>query len=409
MTTDVRSKLRRAMIAAVATEPDVDREFDQIADGLIDIPALPPDEWFDDLGDMEPYDVIVEPNGHIHGFPAASWNDCHLSYPDECVTPPRSMTDYTLFKVGQVTTASGRVVRTGPITLRGGHAPHSFSRQAAQKFYDDTDSAIADVNIGDGRYGIWINGAIRPDTTVAEVRRAMSSGFSGDWREWQNNLELIAFSAVNTPGFRRKAALYNRPLQASVADTSGWGTLCAAIDMPRGVTHAGVVIRALDTGRVLMTQRTMFHGDDEATKGKWEFPGGGLDEGEDPEVGAIRELNEETGLVLPDGWQRVGEFPNGNYVSILFDVPNEAWTANARLLPSETAGIGWFEPDVVKTICRPECVDLDIDAMWSQMEEQATEDLDAVLASAAHRVAASIGRSHLQLAEQIRARVHGGS
>lgn len=219
---DVRSRLRRAMIAAAA-EPS------------FDIPVVPPDEWFASLHDVEPYDVMVEPNGHIHGFPAASWTDCHLSYPDQCVTPPRSNTNYTLFKVGQVVTASGAVIRTGPITLRGGHAPSGVSRQQAQKYYDDTDSAIADVNIGDGAYGIWINGAIRPGVSPAEVRAAMSSGFSGDWREWQGNLELIAFSAVNTPGFRRKAALYEvqMPMAAS-ADIPNFGPGGMTIDMPRG-------------------------------------------------------------------------------------------------------------------------------------------------------------------------------
>lgn len=398
------------MIAAVAApdKADVDAEFDQIANSLIEIPVTPPDEWFASLHDAEPYDVVVEPNGHIHGFPAASWNDCHLSYPNECITPPRSMTDYTLFKVGQIVTASGAVVRTGPITLRGGHAPAGVSRQAAQKFYDDTDSAIADVAIGDGKYGIWINGSIRPDTTVAEVRRAMASGFSGDWREWQGNLELIAFSAVNTPGFRRKAALYNRPLPiAASADTAGWGSLCAAIDMPRAVTHAGVVIRALDTGRVLMTQRSWFHGDDEATKGKWEFPGGGLEPGEDAEIGALRELNEETGLVLPDNWAKVGDYPNGNHVSVLFDVPNEGWSQSAQMLTNEVIGIGWFEPSTISSICRPECADFDVDAVWAEMTET-TADADAVMASAVDRVAASIGRSRLQLAASIRDRVHGG-
>jgi len=411
------------MIAALAVDQDVDQDavdqdaFEGIVNNMIEIPAFPPDEWFASLHDAEPYDVVVEPNGHIHGFPAASWNDCHLSYPDECVTPPRSMTDYKLFKVGQITTASGAVIRTGPITLRGGHASAGVSRERAQKFYDDTDSAVADVAIGDGRHGIWINGAIRPDTTAAEVRRAMASGFSGDWREWLSNLELVAFSAVNTPGFRRKAALYEQPTPISASastpgGTSGWGTLCAAIDMPRSVSYAGVVVRALDTGRVLMTQRSWFHGDDEATKGKWEFPGGGLDEGEDAEIGALRELNEETGLVLPEHWRKVGEWPHGAHMSILFDVPNEGWVANAVFDPTETIGIGWFEPDVVPKIGRPECADFDVEAVWHEMteapvKEEYTEDMGAVLASAADRIASSIGRSRLQLAASIRERIYG--
>lgn len=248
-----RAKLRRALIADIGTGPfgstpfgtgpSAKRgkskgtgrltEFDEIVDNLIEIPAIPPDGWFASLHDVEPYDVVVEPNGHIHGFPAASWNDCHLSYPEQCVTPPRSMTDYALFKVGQLTTASGAIIRTGPITLRGGHASSGASRAAAQKFYDDTDSAIADVNIGDGQHGIWINGAIRPGTTPAEVRAAMSSGFSGDWREWQGFLELIAFSAVNTPGFRRKAALYEVPMSMAASAGSGFGRGGMTLDMPR--------------------------------------------------------------------------------------------------------------------------------------------------------------------------------
>jgi 8-oxo-dGTP pyrophosphatase MutT (NUDIX family) len=422
-----RAKLRRVLLANFDSGPfgqtpfggprphgpgrgaGSETEFDQIVNELIEIPAIPPTEWFASLHDSEPYDVVVEMNGHIHGFPAASWNDCHLSYPDQCVTPPRSATDYTLFKVGQLVTASGAVVRTGPITLKGGHAPHGVSRQQAQKFYDDTDSAIADVAIGDGTHGIWINGAIRPDVSVADVRRAMSSGFSGDWREWQGNLELIAFSAVNTPGFRRKAALYEVPVSmAASADTSGWGTLCASIDMPVGVDSSGVVIRALDTGRLLLTQRSLFHGDDDAVKGKWEFPGGKLEEGEDAEIGALREFNEETGLVLPDGWSKVGEYPTGNYVSILFDVPNEGWATAAVLDPTETAGIGWFEPGEIAAIVRPECADFDADAVWAEMAELEgpTEDFDAVMASAVERVARSIGRSRNQIAEQLRSRVH---
>lgn len=221
----------------------------------INIPAIPPDEWFAPLHDVEPYDVVVTADGHIHGFPAASWNDCHLSYPDQCVTPPRSMTDYTLFKVGQVVTASGAVVRTGPITLRGGHAPHGVTRQAAQAYYDDTDSAIADVAIGDGQHGIWINGAIRPDVKPEEVRRAMSSGFSGDWREWQGNLELIAFSAVNTPGFRRKAALYEVPVPMAASGEpvdTGFGTGGMTMDIPAGgieqqtEDHDAVLLSAVD-------------------------------------------------------------------------------------------------------------------------------------------------------------------
>jgi hypothetical protein len=67
----------------------------------------------------------------------------------------------------------------------------------------------------------------------------MSSGFSGDWREWQGNLELIAFSAVNTPGFRRKAALTEEPMPiAASGSDSHFGPGRMVIDMPNSEEEA---------------------------------------------------------------------------------------------------------------------------------------------------------------------------
>lgn len=191
---------------------------------MTDTLTTPPSEWFQIDPDTEPYDVVIEDDGRIHGFPAATWDSCHLSFPDDCVTPPRSMTDYAYFKVGAVRTASGERIKTGPLTLRGGHADRSLSAAQAMAFYDDTNSAFADVAIGEGTHGIWIAGALRPDSTPETIRAAMGSGFSGDWRWIGNGYELIALSAVNTPGFRRRVDLYERDgLAASMI-----------VDMPRG-------------------------------------------------------------------------------------------------------------------------------------------------------------------------------
>ncbi len=45
---------------------------------------------------------------------------------------------------------------------------------------------------------------------------------------------------------------------------------------------------------------------------KWSLPGGGLHKGENPAIGACRELFEETGLVLaPDKLKQIGQFRGG--------------------------------------------------------------------------------------------------
>lgn len=187
-------------------------------------PVAPPDEWFAlPGGHTDAYDVVIEDDGRVHGYPAATWDACHLSFPDECVTPPRSQTDYAYFKVGNILTASGERVRTGPLTLKGGHAAGNLTAAKAMAFYDDTQSAFADVTVGEDEHGIWVAGSLRPDSTPEAIRAAMASGFSGDWRMIGNNYELIALSAVNTPGFRRRIDL-----------TENFGMVASMIlDMPR--------------------------------------------------------------------------------------------------------------------------------------------------------------------------------
>lgn len=76
-----------------------------------------------------------------------------------------------------------------------------------------------------------------------------------------------------------------------------------------GVSVAGVLVMASDTGRVLLLQRS-FADEEDPARGKWEAPGGHIEDGETPWQGAMREWCEETGH----------EFPNGSLV--------EHWTSN---------------------------------------------------------------------------------
>jgi 8-oxo-dGTP pyrophosphatase MutT (NUDIX family) len=63
---------------------------------------------------------------------------------------------------------------------------------------------------------------------------------------------------------------------------------------------AGLVVKALDTGRVLLLQRSLTDENDPAA-GRWECPGGGIEPGEGPLEAALREWEEEIGQPLPAG------------------------------------------------------------------------------------------------------------
>src|SRR5690606_24021852 len=103
------------------------------------------------------------------------------------------------------------------------------------------------------------------------------------------------------------------------------GPVSEFADGYEGVTHAGLAVVALETGQVLLAQRTFDESDDPAVQESWEFPGGGLDEGEDPQAGAIREFTEEVGPLpegeIVDGW-RAG--PEENYQGFVYVVSTEA-------------------------------------------------------------------------------------
>ncbi|MFJ4988748.1 NUDIX domain-containing protein [Streptomyces sp. NPDC088732] len=90
-----------------------------------------------------------------------------------------------------------------------------------------------------------------------------------------------------------------------------------------GIKVAGLVVKAADTGRVLMIQRALV--DDDPAAGTWEWPGGHLEDGEDALAAALREWHEETGSTLPGTATVVGSWtaPNGIYRGYITIVPTE--------------------------------------------------------------------------------------
>jgi SPP1 gp7 family putative phage head morphogenesis protein len=87
---------------------------------------------------------------------------------------------------------------------------------------------------------------------------------------------------------------------------------------------AGLAVKADDTGRVLLLQRSTADPDDPAA-GMWEFPGGQIEDGEQPVAAAKREWEEETGAELLPG-EVVASWvsPNGIYQGFVYVIAHEA-------------------------------------------------------------------------------------
>lgn len=168
-------------------------------------PVAPPDEWYTDPGFSGPTPMQVDDDGRVKGH-IATWDVTHIGMAGS-VHAPKSKSGYAYFQTGSLKTATGKLVNVGQLTLSGGHAPIHASAKDAVKHYDDTDSAVADVTVGEDAYGIWAAGSLRPDITPAQVRAFRASPLSGDWRPIGGNLELVAACAVNVPGFPIAQAL----------------------------------------------------------------------------------------------------------------------------------------------------------------------------------------------------------
>jgi 8-oxo-dGTP pyrophosphatase MutT (NUDIX family) len=124
-----------------------------------------------------------------------------------------------------------------------------------------------------------------------------------------------------------------------------------------GPTVSGVALKAADTGRVLMIQRSMKDESDPA-KGTWEFPGGHHEEGDQTSLHAgIREWQEETGQPFPDGGHVTHVHRTGPYNLHTVVIPEESQVKfhEGRSLdnPDDPDGddhenAAWWEPDHAK-------------------------------------------------------------
>lgn len=173
-----------------------DRETGLVAGGF---PVKPTKAWFNNprLRSLTP--MTIQSDGRVFGHIAA-WHTSHIGM-SAGVKPPRSKSKYAFFATGTLETAEGDFVDVGQITLAGGHASLDATLADAVAHYDNTQSAVMDVAIGEDRHGIWVAGGLRPDVTDTQIRALRASSVSGDWRPINNHLELVAVCSVNVPGF----------------------------------------------------------------------------------------------------------------------------------------------------------------------------------------------------------------
>lgn len=163
-------------------------------------PVKPPGDWFENPKLTGPTPIDVTDEGRVFGH-IAPWGVNHIGMAGSVVTPKNPDGKYTYFRTGVVADASGIDHHVGQLTLVGGHAPIGVNHALAVRHYDDTNSAVADVVVGEDQFGIWAAGALRPNVTPDQVRAMRACPPSGDWRVINGRLELVAACHVNVQGF----------------------------------------------------------------------------------------------------------------------------------------------------------------------------------------------------------------
>jgi hypothetical protein len=195
--------------AYVSSETIIASSFDNL--------VRPPAEWFDNPKLQAITPLTITEDGRVFGH-GAIWGTCHTAFPGACTTPPIEG-DHVYYRLGEVVTASGSRVAVGSITLGTGHASvRGISASQAAEHYDHTGTVVAVVASGEDDHGIWVAGAVRPGTPEARVQELRAASLSGDWRRIGGQLRLVAFLAVNRPGFPvpRTSAFVRHDAQVSL-------------------------------------------------------------------------------------------------------------------------------------------------------------------------------------------------
>lgn len=168
---------------------------------------------------------------------------------------------------------------------------------------------------------------------------------------------------------------------------------------------AGLIVRAKDTGRVLLVQRSIDNKGYSA--GQWEFPGGKLDDGDTPQQAAEREWEEEVGVPLPKGKIKGSYVTNdGKYAGFVYLIKHESdiQLSDTRTSldgsgDSEIENVAWFDP---KTLIDNPAVRLELqDSDWSTIGHAKAAaariimiDMDGTLTAAPAAFSQMLGALH---------------
>jgi hypothetical protein len=166
-----------------------------------EIPLKPPREWFDQPEPNGPQPLRYEADGRVSGH-LALWDQCHTGFLPECVRPQRG-DDFALFHTGLLELDDGDQLPVGKVVYDGPHASTSIGTTVADasRHYDDNAHVGAYVRAKEGRFGIWLSGALRSDLSPEGLRNMRANPPSGDWRGVRDRLKMIAALAVPIPGY----------------------------------------------------------------------------------------------------------------------------------------------------------------------------------------------------------------
>lgn len=168
----------------------------------INIPRVPPPEWFD-----EPLDVAIEgaltvtDEGRVFGLLAPA-STPFLGDPSIRGVPMGNV-DYSRFLRGEAFVDGGRRV-AGNITMGCGHAKGSTTA-AAMEHHENSCAVVAQVNVGErfaSPAGVWVAGALLASATPDQVQRMMACQLSGEWYPTATGgYELVNALLVPVPAF----------------------------------------------------------------------------------------------------------------------------------------------------------------------------------------------------------------